>query len=292
MEAKGSFGPMLIPWFSNEHIKIFVGEVILMSRTNRSIKVGDTFVSNSGLEYEVVAYSDIPGVRMKHYTVKFVLTGCLTIASHADVKSGEIKDFLNPSVRGVGYIGYSKYELRDIPKTKIERKKYLLWINMLERCYVTTSESYKTHGAKGVTVDPKWLSFKNFREDIHMVDGYDEEGLVGEIEHRGQRLNFDKDKLQLDKPINERIYSKTTCCFITGTENVQLGDNEWRKKDFIVTYPDGTESNERCILGFAKLHGLQDSKIVSCLKGRRKSHGGLKFRYAHEEDCNDYPARE
>lgn len=263
-----------------------------MSRQNRVVKLGDTFTSNAGLEYRVIAYTDLPGVRMKHYTVKFTITGCETIASHADVKSGEIKDYLNPSVKGIGYIGYSKFELKEIPKTKLERKIYLLWVDMLERCYSKGSESYKTHGAKGVTVSPEWFSFKNFRESIHTVQGYDVEGLVGEVEHSGQRLNFDKDKLQLDKPISERVYSRETCCFISGTENVQLGDNEWRKKDFIVTYPDGSEVQHRGILPFAKANNLQDSKIVACLKGKRRSHFGLKFRYAHEEDCNDYPAGE
>ncbi len=46
------------------------------------------------------------------------------------------------------------------------RPEYLVWLNMMARCYDPGHPQYADHGGRGVQVDPRWHSFDNFFEDM------------------------------------------------------------------------------------------------------------------------------
>jgi hypothetical protein len=43
---------------------------------------------------------------------------------------------------------------------------YKIWRAMHDRCYNPTTRTYKTHGARGITVCKRWHAFKNFYADM------------------------------------------------------------------------------------------------------------------------------
>lgn len=49
---------------------------------------------------------------------------------------------------------------------KTGTKIYKVWGAMLDRCYSPKSDSYKTHGARGIRVCQRWHAFANFYEDM------------------------------------------------------------------------------------------------------------------------------
>lgn len=60
------------------------------------------------------------------------------------------------------------------------------WHQMLRRCYVETSEDYQWYGARGIRVDERWHSLKNFIDDvgrkpspIHHLDRINNDGDYG-----------------------------------------------------------------------------------------------------------------
>lgn len=85
------------------------------------------------------------------------------------------------------------------------KKVYRIWYNMISRCYNKSSSSYKTYGAKGVTICDDWKSFKNFE------DWYN-----SNIPKDGQEYHIDKD---INSKDDVKIYSPETCIFISPYEN-------------------------------------------------------------------------
>ena len=83
----------------------------------------------------------------------------------------------------------------------------------MTRLYDKKSRQYTNYGAKGVKMSNDWLCFEKFLLDLPDLPGYEKWKL--DPDH----YDLDKDSLQIDKPINERIYSKETCQFITKSEN-------------------------------------------------------------------------
>ena len=45
-------------------------------------------------------------------------------------------------------------------------RMYGRWMNMLERCYNPNSYSFPIYGARGINVCKRWMSLKNFIEDL------------------------------------------------------------------------------------------------------------------------------
>ena len=95
---------------------------------------------------------------------------------------------------------------------------------MIARCYNQNHKAYKSYGKKGVTVCRRWLLFENFLNDIKYLPNYDKFLQYPNI------YELDKDYLQQNIPIENRIYSPETCMFITKADNLQLALNENNRK--------------------------------------------------------------
>jgi hypothetical protein len=65
----------------------------------------------------------------------------------------------------------------------IGTKEYRAWSHMLSRCTNPTDKSYQYYGGRGISVCDRWISFKNFFEDMgkspsvaHSIDRVDNDG--------------------------------------------------------------------------------------------------------------------
>ncbi|WP_299074930.1 AP2 domain-containing protein [uncultured Paraglaciecola sp.] len=51
---------------------------------------------------------------------------------------------------------------------KVKTRIYYCWHNMKTRCDNSKCDSYPTHGAKGISYDPRWSDFAEFYKDMGM----------------------------------------------------------------------------------------------------------------------------
>lgn len=177
------------------------------------------------------------------------------------------------TVLGIGFKGNTKAKINGKNK-----RSYDQWHNMLKRCYYKNCDDYKNYGEQGVTVCEDWLCFEQFEKDIPYIDGYDEN-----LYNKGL-LQLDKDKKQKDKPTNEKVYSKDTCCFITASENCKDGYRRSREAQksrmtsFIAITPEGEEMLIKGLRKFVKDYNLTYSVVQGCLEGKFKQHKGWTFK--------------
>ena len=144
------------------------------------------------------------------YYIEFVNSGSCRFAYSSNIKNDNVKDYYALSVEGVGYLG----DFDSVPNSTLHRRAYVLWANMLNRCYGTTYHSSGAikHTYKDVSVSTRWLCYSNFYKDLPSLAGY-----------RGW-LN---DNYELDKDRHgHRLYSASTCSFITREENIKLAHDK------------------------------------------------------------------
>lgn len=82
----------------------------------------------------------------------------------------------------------------------IYQKEYIMWKDMIYRCYNTNNRLYPFYGAIGITVDPRWLCFELFLYNIVNVQNYEK------IKSKYSYVLDIKSK-QKNIPENQRIYA-------------------------------------------------------------------------------------
>lgn len=155
-------------------------------------RIGEENISNEGYKMKIVKYNNVNNIIVEFqdkYKTKVK-------ARYDHFKEGGIKNPYHPSVFGVGYYGQGKYKSRD--KSGKKTKVYILWRDMLERCY----NPYKIN--KNLTyidcyVCDEWLNFQNFAKWFY--ENY--------YEIPNERMHLDKDILIK----GNKIYSPETCIF-------------------------------------------------------------------------------
>lgn len=243
--------------------------MIHVHRINKSYNEGDIISTNYGkcLIVKIVSYKEVK--------IKFIKTGYETTTRMTELKRGSIKDMLNPSVCGVGYLGKNFVKIKKDNK-KLFKKTYQVWIDMIKRCYDINREGYISYGKKGVKVSDRWLNFSKFYKDIQKLEGFNTDDFIN------SKIFLDKDKLQINKPHSERIYSKDTCIFLSRRENNLLQDYTNQLIKFKVIFPDGHTEIHEGIRKFAKDNNMYFTNISACLKGKQKTYKDCKFEYYKE----------
>lgn len=149
---------------------------------------GLIFKTNSCGDLVVIKY-----INSQNTLVKFIDTGYECLVEMGNIKKGEVKDKLLPSVQGVGILGDEP-----IRENGQLLKEYKLWADMLKRCY--DSKFHDTSPAyKNCTVSDNFKYYPYFKEWCNKQIGFDQDG-------------FDLDKDILSK--GTKIYSENTCCFV------------------------------------------------------------------------------
>ena len=155
---------------------------------------------NSG-DFKILKYNDSRNVE-----IQFLKTGYRKVAEMKEVRSGEVKDPYSPSVYGVGVLG-AKYPTR---VNGVKTKEYVLWTNMLVRCYSDSSKK-KRPTYEGCEVSDNFKSYEYFYEWCHKQIGFSNEG-------NENPFHLDKDLLIK----GNKVYSEDTCVFIPAEINTLL----------------------------------------------------------------------
>ncbi|MFC0047783.1 hypothetical protein [Rheinheimera tilapiae] len=213
------------------------------------IFVGARFNTCNSGPVEVVEVINHRGV-----SVRFIETGWITKTTSKLLRLGTLKDLMQRTYLGVGFIGDGRH------RAVIGKKKtlaYTKWGSMLTRCY---SEKYqnKFPAYKGCTVIPDWHNFQNFAEWLELHYPKD-----------GGDYDLDKDfKLQ-----GNRVYGPTTCVFIRKSTNVALA-NKSKAKSCKLINPDGLVVSREKVTDFVSEFGLNCGGIWRVQKVRGAKHKG------------------
>lgn len=145
-------------------------------------------------DFQVIGFSQ------DKVNVKFLETGYTAVVSHKELISRSVKDYLLPTVSGVGYLGVGPYAAKTYVNGKPKNSaSYEVWNGMLKRCY---NEDWRTKQGRtsydGVTVAPEWHNFQNFAKWYEY-----------------NKPNYDDCHLDKDlKLIGNRVYSPEACTFV------------------------------------------------------------------------------
>lgn len=177
-----------------------------------------------GLNYNNIYYSDNYGPykvlniskgsagNPPKITIQFLNTNNIVIVNLNIALDGNVHDDLAQYK-----IPIDTYLLNEYDRNRrILRLAKEMWRSMMKRCYYEKTDSYKYHGACGVTVCDRWKVFENFLEDMPNIMYYYKWYRYPTMYH------LDKDYLQLGMLKNEKIYSLNTCVFLHYKDNINL----------------------------------------------------------------------
>lgn len=85
---------------------------------------------------------------------------------------------------------------------------FRIWAAMKARCSTKSSGSYKRYGGRGIRVERRWLTFKNFMED--MLPSY-----KAHVREKGEK------DTTIERKDNQRGYSRSNCCWATYAEQAK-----------------------------------------------------------------------
>jgi hypothetical protein len=211
----------------------------------KDMAVGTQYKTKRHGLIEIVEYNGTNAV-----TVIFKRTLSTRTVSANKVRRGAVKDFMQPTVHGVGLLGVGDHVASIKGK---DTKAYKVWSGMLQRCYCEKYQArYPTY--MGCTVCDEWHNFNIF------ADWFYENYIVG--------CHLDKDTL-----INgNKIYSPKSCVFITPKENTIKSS----AKEYKVISPEGESVTVYNMSGFCEEMGLSRSRMTKVLSGKSSHHRGWK----------------
>ena len=204
---------------------------------------GTVWSSDKYGEYIVINY-----INTRKVAIKFLSTNYSYYTTMCRIKRGGVKDYLAPSVCGVGYVGEGSFK----PSIKgLDSKSYKVWHCMLQRCYdESILGRYPTY--KGCSVADEWHNFQNFAKwfEDNYIEGY----------------QLDKDSLVE----GNKIYSEDTCTFISPQANTEVA----HAKNYKMVSPDKV-----CVSIYNLRKFCRDKDLIySCMRkvnnGSRKQHKG------------------
>lgn len=103
-------------------------------------------------------------------------------------------------------------------------RTFIIWGGMKARCYNSDNSSYKSYGARGITVCKEWLIYKNFH-NWAINNGYSDELEIDRIDNNG---NYEPSNCRwVSKNFNRKHQRKTRWITIGKTTD---SINGWCKK--------------------------------------------------------------
>lgn len=175
-----------------------------------SVRAGDLFTGNDGVDAVVTNYINSLNVVIKHFDDY----GSISVVTAANLRNGKFKSLYSPTVQNIGYIGVGEYS----PYQDGERSKaYALWVGMIKRCYAA-SNHIRNPSYKGCTVHEDWHNFQNFAEWLDNHECYD-------VNH------------QLDKDIiskGNKVYSSENCTLVPQEINKLLITRAAKRGEYLI----------------------------------------------------------
>lgn len=176
-----------------------------MKSNPKLVEVGSVWESKNYGSFEVIYHGGYLDV-----TVRFLATGFETKVRASNIRSGEVKDKLLPSVYGVGFFGVGGYIGNS--------KHYQAWHSMMQRAYSSKFHD-KQNTYRGVTVCDEWHNFQVFAK-------WFEENYPND----GSSYDIDKDL----KIIGNKVYSTETCMFVSRVVNGFATDHGSARGDCLI----------------------------------------------------------
>lgn len=124
--------------------------------------------------------------------VKFVNTGCERVVAMGDIKKGAVKDFLQPSIFGIGILG------EEFENSESMDKVCTTWRSILTRCYYK-KDGHIAEAYKDCTMSENFKYYQYFKKWYLNQNGWNEDDWA-----------IDKDILVR----GNKIYSEDTCCLV------------------------------------------------------------------------------
>lgn len=205
------------------------------------MREGDILSSTCNGDFVIVKITN-----SRNVTIRFIDTGFEKGGFQAgNLRLGRARDPLRPEVEGIGYVSEGVYSRSKTPKV------YEVWRSMLKRCY-NEEYRFKYPTYEGVEVCTEWLNLQTFGEWFtdNYIEGYE----------------LDKDKLG-----NSKLYSPTTCCFISQADNVTLS-NLCSSISRLQNLDTGEVVEVTNQSDFAKVRGLSKQCISKLIRGTQKTH--------------------
>ena len=157
-------------------------------------RVGDTVHSNNCGVFKILSKTGNDNKRL----IQFLSTGCEYRVDISSINKGEVKDYLLPSVFGVGVTGFCTISEDDKPH-------YLVWVEVLKRCYYERkSQQYHCTTYVDCSMSENFRYFPYFKDWCNNQVGFNS------IDEKGVLFHLDKDILVK----GNKVYSETTCCFV------------------------------------------------------------------------------
>ncbi len=233
-------------------------------KSGSSVLLGKTFLSKQDGEFTVI--KEIPQKKGRSkFIVKFHETYSEIELPYTRVISKSVKDLFKKSVYGVGC--YGVYDKNDEDLNMLKNT----WRDMLRRCYDKKNKAYKSYGAKGVHVSPRWLVFANFQKDVKEIANWSLKKTYP------TEYSIDKDIL-----FASNRYSKETCMWASREEQDL---NHGQNRPFKSTDPKG---DEKIFISFGQAfrkYGLNIGAIHRCLNKKLKTHKGWSnFKYLEKRN--------
>lgn len=204
----------------------------MMKKTEN--RVGKKFKSNHGM-VELIEYFSCTNC-----TFRFEDGTILKNREYGDLKKGYVRNPNYRSVCGVGYLGEGEYKGCT---NKHRAKSYLMWKNILLRCYETDADKFIPR-YKNCTVSEEWHNYQNFAKwyEDNYIEGFE----------------IDKDLLVK----GNKIYGPDTCCFIPQEINNTIRNfNKPGKK-----YPTGVTSSGRYFMAKISIGNKLKQKLFRNVK--------------------------
>lgn len=174
----------------------------------------------------------------KMVLIRFLDTNTEFFTKSSDIRKGNVKDHMRPTIYGVGFCGK-----RLVKGSSSDRDIFMSWHHMMRRCY-SPYEINKNISYKDCFVCEEWHNFQNFLHchELNYVDGY----------------HLDKDIINS----GNKIYSPENCIYVPAYVNI-----------LIVT--GGTQnSNERIGVSYRANRGMYRAYIS--IDGKYKNLGHYK----------------
>ena len=179
-----------------------------------SVKIGQTFETNSGGVCKVIKY-----VNSKNVTVEF----CDKYAYKAtcttqQLREGCVRNVYARTMVGVGFIGEGDYGAKDGNRASLAHRA---WSDMFSRVYRDFAKEFY----KDCTICKEWHNFQNFAKWY--------------VNQKGYGLGYELDKDLLVK--GNKIYSPETCCLVPVEINLSIVGS----RSFRGDYPVGVTKMSR-----------------------------------------------
>jgi len=170
--------------------------------------------------------------------IRFLNTGYETVVTLQNALNGIAVDNSN----FIAIYG-EKYLQLEGKLNPLDRRILKLLYNIVSRCHNPNYEGYERYGAKGVKVCDEWrFNPEQFISDFKTLPGYSDWLNAYNL---GDPSNFhiDKDMLQQDIPLDQKVYSKATCCIIPNQLNTRIKKNENKTSEYIGVYKKSDDVN-------------------------------------------------